>query len=61
MIDAEVFFNELLKDFEAHGVAAIERVREENPLEFLKLIASLVQQDIRISVDIGDATGEMHH
>jgi hypothetical protein len=61
MIDGSELFNTLLKDFEAHGASAIGRVRQENPLAFLRLIASLIQQDIRISLDTSDATGEMHH
>jgi hypothetical protein len=61
MIEGSELFNNLLKDFEAHGASAIERVRQENPLEYLKLIASLVTEDIRIDLNTSDATGEMHH
>ena len=61
MIDGSELFNTLLKDFEALGVSAIERVRQENPLEYLKLIASLVTEDIRISFSASDAASKMHH
>ena len=61
MIDGDEIFNTLLKDFEVHGVSVIERLRDENPLECLKLIASLVPDDIRIDFDAGDAAGEVCH
>jgi hypothetical protein len=61
MIDGGDFFNTLLKDFEEHGASVIERLRDENPLEYLKLIASLVPDDLRINFDAGDAAGEVCH
>ncbi len=42
MIDGEQLFNDLLRDFEAHGVAAIDRLAKENPLAYLQIIAMLV-------------------
>ena len=59
MRDGEELFNALLNDFEKHGAAAIERVMTENPLGYLKLIASLVSEDIRITFDAGEVAGEM--
>jgi hypothetical protein len=44
VIGGDVFFDEQLKDFEAHGASASERVRTENPLEFLRLIAAIQDQ-----------------
>ena len=61
MIDGEEFFNTLLKDFEEHGASVIERVRQENPVAYLELIASLVPDDLRIDLNAGDVAGEMNH
>jgi hypothetical protein len=60
MTDVEDFIKALLIEFEANGASAIERVCKESPLEFLKLCLAVIQEDIRISVNAGDATGEMH-
>jgi hypothetical protein len=54
MIDGEEFIKALLIEFQANGAAAIARVCKENPLEFLKLCAAVVQQDIRIDLKTGD-------
>jgi len=54
------FFNALLIDFEKHGASAIERVRAENPLAYLQLIAALVSKDIRITFNASNVAGEMH-
>ena len=53
------FFNSLLKDFQQHGASAIERVMAENPLAYLKLIAALVSNDIRITFNASEVAGEM--
>lgn len=42
----EDFINALSKEFEQHGVAAIEKVREENPEEFLKVVGRLVPKEV---------------
>jgi len=58
MPDSREFFDALFDDFERHGVSVIERLREENPLEYLKLIASVVTQDIRVTLNASDSAGE---
>ena len=55
MLDSEKFFAAVLDDFDHNGVAVIRRLREENPLEYLKLIVFLVVQDIRVSLGISEA------
>ena len=60
MIDGDEIFNTLLKDFEAHGAAAIARVCKENPLEFLKLCAAVIQEDMRINLNDWRCSGEMN-
>lgn len=45
----------------AHGVSAIDRLAKENPLEFLKLCAAVIQEDIKINFGAGDVAGEVCH
>jgi hypothetical protein len=45
----EAFVAELLADFQKHGKEAIERVRQEKPDQYLKVIASLLPKDINLS------------
>ena len=59
MADGEIFFEALLADFEKHGASAIERVMAENPLEYLKLIAALVSNEIGITFNASNVAGEM--
>lgn len=44
----ESFIAALADDFEAHGIAAIVAVREKRPSDYLKVIASLVPQQIEV-------------
>ena len=44
----EEFLAELYNAFETNGRAAIERVVEEDPAAFLRIIASLIPKDIKI-------------
>ena len=46
----EAFVRALHEDFEKHGVAAVEKVRDEKPDQYLKVIASLLPKEI----DVGD-------
>jgi len=48
---SERFLEALKKDFEQHGVAVIQKVREEKPDQYLKVVASLVPKDINVAVD----------
>ena len=43
------FLSALADDFEEHGAAVIARVREESPTTYLKVVASLVPQQIEVS------------
>ncbi|GLV28186.1 hypothetical protein TomTYG75_07090 [Sphingobium sp. TomTYG75] len=47
----EDFIKALQEDFEAHGVKAVQSVRTEKPDQYLKVIASLLPKEHRISVD----------
>ncbi len=52
----EDFIHALQQDFEAHGVMAIQTVREKKPDQYLKVIASILPKDINLNVN---ALGEM--
>jgi hypothetical protein len=43
----EEFLTQLCDDFEAHGAAVIERVRQEDPATYIRVIASLVPETSR--------------
>ncbi len=60
MLKDEQFINALVEAFEEHGKAAIDRLATEQPLEFLKLCAAVIQEEIRINFNAGDA-GEVCH
>jgi len=53
----EAFITALHDDFETHGVAAIATVRAEKPHEYLKVVASLLPKELKISTesDLSDA------
>jgi hypothetical protein len=42
------FLEELNKDFEEHGLAVIRIVRVEQPAQYLKIIASVLPQELLI-------------
>jgi hypothetical protein len=45
----EAFIEKLLEDFEAEGAAAIIRCRNEKPDAYLKVIASILPKELKIS------------
>jgi hypothetical protein len=40
------YLDKLWADFKEHGESVLERVRRDNPVAYLKLVASLVPRDI---------------
>jgi hypothetical protein len=53
----EAFIQALHDDFEANGIAAVERVRSEKPDQYLKVIASLLPKDVNLNLT--DNLGEL--
>jgi len=45
----EDFISALQQDFEAHGVAAIQEVRETKPADYLKVIAGILPKELNIT------------
>ena len=45
----DAFIEALHDDFQEHGPAAVVRVREEEPAQYLRVIASLVPRDVHIT------------
>ena len=43
------FLNDLADDYEQHGAAVIARVREESPVTYIKVVASLLPTKIETS------------
>lgn len=42
----EVFLDAIARDFAAHGSDAIERVRQEDPVMYLRIVGSLVPREL---------------
>ena len=47
----DAFYNALFEAWQAEGPAVIERVRREHPAAYLKLIASVLPQQIAIDAE----------
>lgn len=45
---SEAFLRELADDFEKHGRDAVQRVRDEKPDQYLKVIAAIVPKEIEL-------------
>ena len=45
---AEDVYSKLADDFERHGAAVIQRVRDEDPSTYLRLIAGLVPRNVEV-------------
>ena len=48
---SEAFIGDLINDFEQHGRGVIERVRREEPVAYLAIIAKLVPKDFVMGPD----------
>lgn len=53
----EMFLAALHDDFEQNGIAAIVKVREEKPDQYLKVIASLLPKEL--TLNFGDDRGDL--
>ena len=51
----DAFMRALARDWEAHGEAVIQRVREENPVAYFKAMLSLVPKDVSVEGEINQA------
>ena len=47
------FVKALAKDFQQHGADAIRQAREQDPLGYVRVIASLAPRDVRLDVGGG--------
>ena len=45
------FVTALSRDFAAHGVRAIATAREDDPVAYLRLVASLLPKEVHLSKD----------
>ena len=54
----EAFVKALHEDFDKHGIAAVERVRDEKPDQYLKVIASLLPKEIDVGENFASALKE---
>jgi Family of unknown function (DUF5681) len=45
---SEDFLTQLCDDFDTHGAAVIEQVRQEDPAAYLRVIVSVLPKDIKI-------------
>lgn len=55
----EAFVAALQADFDEHGEEVIERVRAEEPSQYLKVIASILPKDLNVNINpLEDASDE---
>lgn len=50
------FVRALSKDFDTHGIKAIESAREEDPMGYVKVIASLLPKQVEQTQPLEDLT-----
>ena len=50
----EKFIADMYADWQQHGVEVIERVRAENPVAYLKVVAATIPNELNINVDLRD-------
>jgi len=56
---AENFLADMLADWEKHGVAAIEHVRENDTTQYLKVVAGILPKELNVKVnDFDDLTDD---
>lgn len=46
---SEDFLKAVQQDFEKHGVATVEKVRERRPHEYLRIVASIVPKELNVT------------
>jgi hypothetical protein len=54
----EAFLEAMHDDFVQHGVAAIVKVRDEKPDQYLKVIASILPKDLNVNINNMDALSD---
>ena len=47
---AETFLEDVLTEWESHGAVAISDMREKNPGDFVKMVASLLPKDVNLNL-----------
>lgn len=52
---SEDFIAAIHDDFEKHGIEAIQKVRKENPVQYVKVVADLVPKDFNLKHDGSEA------
>jgi Family of unknown function (DUF5681) len=55
------FLEALEADFNEHGVEAIEKVRENKPDVYIKIVADLLPKEASLTVDHGEAFTKIWH
>tara|TARA_R110002020_G_scaffold71096_6_gene184048 strand:- start:176 stop:574 length:399 start_codon:yes stop_codon:yes gene_type:complete len=46
----EAFVADMLADWEKHGAKTIQKVREERPADYVKVVASILPKDVNVNV-----------
>lgn len=47
----EQFIDDLYADWQANGVETLQRVREEKPDQYLKVVASILPKDLNVNIN----------
>ena len=57
----EAFISALHDDFVEHGPQTIARVREEKPAEYVKVCASLLPKELKVSTEVDMSDEQLDH
>lgn len=56
---AEAFVADVMSDWEQHGPSAIVAMREKNPADYVRVVASIIPKDVTVSVsELAELTDE---
>ena len=55
---SEAFIAALCDDFDQHGAAAIERTRVEDPVAYVRVLASILPRQIRVEDELREMSDE---
>lgn len=58
----QMFLTRYIADFRKHGIATIERVRNEAPVEYMKIAVKLLPKDVNLHIEhsFSDVLMEAH-
>ena len=50
---SEAFVNDVQEDWKLHGIATLQRVRQDDPSTYLRVVASILPKEIEVEIGEG--------